>query len=119
LRRFRDGDHDVRALEERSRRPLTSPTAFDENLADVVAALRKKHPTYGPRTLYHLLCERRAELEIPKPSTIAAILRRRGLSQPRKRIRRTTAPRTQQFAKITGQNATWSTSKPADDSRCA
>jgi hypothetical protein len=48
-----------------TRRDRDAPTAFDEDFADVVAAL---------------LCERHAELEIPKPSTIAAILRRRGLS---------------------------------------
>jgi putative transposase len=107
LRRFREGDHDVRALEERSRKPLTSPTAFDEETADLVAAARKKYPQWGPRKLYVWLCDRSADIEIPKPATIAAILRRRGLSHPRKRVRRTAPPRTQPFAAITGPNATW------------
>jgi transposase InsO family protein len=107
LRRFQDGGHDVRALEERPRRPRTSPTAFDEDVADLVAAARKKHPLWGPRKLYVWLAERHADIVIPKPSTITTILRRRGLSQPRKRVRRTAPPRSQPFAKITGPNATW------------
>ena len=70
LRRFREGDHDIRALEERSRRPLTSPTAFDEDTADVIAAARKRYPQWGPRKLYVWLCERRPDIEIPKPATV-------------------------------------------------
>lgn len=107
LRRYRDGGHDVRALEERSSRPHSSPAAFDEDVADLVVSARKRYPQWGPRKLHVVLCERCPNIEIPGPSTIAAILRRRGMSQPRKRTRRSAAPRTQPFADIVGPNATW------------
>jgi transposase InsO family protein len=107
LRRYREAGHDVAALEERTSRPHTTPTAFDEDVADVVAAARKKYPQWGLRKLHVWLRERSPNFEIPKPSTIAAILRKRGLSQPRKHVRRTAPPRTRPFADVTGPNATW------------
>lgn len=107
LRRFREAGHDVRAVDERSRRPHTTPTAFDEDVADLVVAARKKYPLWGPRKLYVVLCERHTAIEIPKPSTIAAILTRRGMTRPRGPARRRAPPRTQPFANVTGPNATW------------
>ena len=107
LRRFREAGHDVRALDELPRRPHSSPNAFGEEIADMVAAARKLYPLWGPRKLHRLLCEHHPELAMPSPSAITTILRRRGLSQPRKKPRRSAAPRTAPFASITGPNATW------------
>jgi transposase len=56
LRRFREAGHDIRALDERSRRPRSSPTAFDEDVADIVVAARKRYPNWGPRKLHVILC---------------------------------------------------------------
>lgn len=105
LRRYREAGHDVRALDAKSSRPHSSPTAFDEEIADVVASARKRYPQWGPRKLHHVLCERFPNVAMPGPSTIAAILRRRGLSQPRKSTRRGGPPRTQPFANITGDGS--------------
>src|SRR5207245_283006 len=62
VKRFCDADHDVRALEERSRRPHSSPTAIELEVEGLVVAARKAHPRWGPRKLrawlrYLLRCE--------------------------------------------------------------
>jgi putative transposase len=49
----------------------------------------------------------RPEIELPAPSTIAEVLRRRGLTSPQRLRVRRTAGATQPFADITGPNATW------------
>jgi transposase-like protein len=51
VRRYQEGRQDVRAVEERSRRPHTSPSAIAPEVHDIVVAARKKHPRWGPRKL--------------------------------------------------------------------
>jgi hypothetical protein len=43
IRRYRDAGDDVRALESRSNRPQTSPTAINERMQDAVVEARKLH----------------------------------------------------------------------------
>ena len=107
LARYRAASHDLRALEERSRRPLTMPTKVDDQLEDFIVGARKFHPTWGPKKLRAWLLQRHPELELPAQSTIGEILRRRGLTVPRRRRVRATKVTTQPFAEITGPNATW------------
>ena len=108
LSRYREAGHDVRAADDRGRRPLHSPNRVSEELEDVVAALRKLHPTWGPKKLRAWMLHHRPDVEMPAPSTIGEILRRRGLSQRREfRRRRATAAVRQPFASVTGPNATW------------
>jgi putative transposase len=94
INRYRKAGHDVRALDEQSRRPHHSPTAFDEMTIELVVRARKEHPKWGPRKLRAWLVERYPERPIPSDSTIAAILQRRGLARvTRRRRRRVADPR--------------------------
>lgn len=74
---LRHGEQGVAGLEDRSRRPGSSPqrTAADVELQ--VLALRGKHPTWGGRKLHHRL--KRLGQPAPAPSTITRILREHGL----------------------------------------
>jgi transposase InsO family protein len=62
-------------LEDRSRRPHSSPRRSNSELESVVLALHDTYPCWGARKLRALLPE---GLEKPHPNTIAAILRRHG-----------------------------------------
>lgn len=62
-------------LEDRSRRPLSSPRRAPEALEAAVLALHEQYPCWGARKLRALLSD---ELDKPHPNTIAAILRRHG-----------------------------------------
>jgi putative transposase len=107
LNRYRDAGHDVRVLEDRSRRPHNMPTKTPQAIEDLVVAERKKHPKWGPRKLSALLKDRYPGKPIPSSSGVGAILKRRGLTMPRKRRRRRVAPLTQPFAGCTAPNEVW------------
>jgi putative transposase len=107
IKRFCEAGHDVRALEEKSRRPLTSPTAIELEMEDLVVAARKFHPRWGPRKLRAWLLHRYPGSCLPSPSCMSKILQRRGLSRPRKRCRRRGPPLTQPFGDCAGPNDTW------------
>lgn len=69
------------ALVDRSRRPQRSPRRTKVALEERLAALRAEHPAWGPRKLRRRL-EDLGVAELPAPSTVGAILRRRGLIDP-------------------------------------
>lgn len=91
VNRYRESDNDLDAVEERSRRPLTSPNAIDPELEDAIVAARKRYPKWGPRKLHARLVERNPEVWIPSPSAIAKVLKRRGMTTTRPRRRRRAA----------------------------
>jgi transposase InsO family protein len=62
-------------LEDRSRRPHSSPNRSTDTLETAVLALHEKYPCWGARKLKALLD---ASVGNPHPNTIAAILRRHG-----------------------------------------
>jgi transposase InsO family protein len=66
----------VGALVDRSRRPQRCPARTDGSLEAAVLAVRRDNPVWGGRKIAASL--RRQGLEPPAPSTITAILRRRG-----------------------------------------
>jgi transposase InsO family protein len=71
------------ALDDRSRRPHTSPARSDDELEQAVLRLRGQHPTWGGRKL-RVLLQRSGRACVPSASTITAILRRHGcLDGPR------------------------------------
>lgn len=92
LKRFRDAGRDVAALDDRSRRPHSNPRAVPLETQDVIVAARKLHPLWGPRTLRAWLSERHPGRQFPSPSTFALILKRHGLSAPRRHRRRRRVP---------------------------
>jgi transposase InsO family protein len=75
----------VGGLEERSRAPGQHPNATDAKIVARIEALRKKHRSWGARTLHAYLVENHPGTAWPCPSTIGEILKRAGLVRKRRR----------------------------------
>lgn len=75
------------ALEDRSRRPRKSPHRTPREIEALLVELRKAHPRWGPEKLLAVLKRRKPELHLPGRSTVAAILKREGLIEKKKRQR--------------------------------
>ena len=75
LNRFRSHGYD--GLADRSRRPANHPHQTPPAIEDLVIELRRSHPAWGGRKLKRVL-ENRGHCNIPCPSTITEILRRKG-----------------------------------------
>jgi len=65
-------------LEERSRRPLCSPSRTPPELEAQVLALRQEHPAWGGRKISKRL-KKLGHANVPAPSTVTSILHRHGL----------------------------------------
>ena len=76
LQRYRG--QGVLGLQDRSRRPLTSPLRTDEDIEALVVAVRQAHPAWGGRKIRKVL-ENDGLTIPPSASTITAILRRHDL----------------------------------------
>ena len=76
---------------KRRMRPKTSPHIISLEMEDLIVAARKYYPRWGPRKLYARLVERNPGKYVPSASAIAKVLMRRGLTQPRRRHRRSAA----------------------------
>jgi putative transposase len=74
-------------LADTSRRPHTCPRAIPAPIVDRLLAVRRRHPSWGPRKLLKLLQRRAPRQEWPARSTVADLLRRHGLVEPRRRRR--------------------------------
>lgn len=72
-------------LSDRSRRPHTSPTQLERELAALVVATRQRHPSWGPRKLLAYLERRHYRRHWPAASTVGALLKREGLVAARRR----------------------------------
>ncbi len=82
-------DYGVEGLEERSRRPLACPHQTDDAIIQAIVRERRKHRTWGPKKLLHVIGKRHPEWTLPAISTAADILKRKGLIEPkRRRLRR-------------------------------
>lgn len=103
LARIERGPEGLRDL---SRAPRHHPNQVPPGIEELVLDLRVAHPTWGPRKLLALLQRRDGRRAWPARSTIAALLRRRGLAAPRKRRRRV-PPQEQPFGACDGPNAVW------------
>jgi transposase InsO family protein len=75
------------ALAELSRRPQRCPHATPPAMVEVVLAARRRHPSWGPRKLLKLLQRHAPRQDWPARSTVADLLRRHGLVEPRRRRR--------------------------------
>lgn len=74
-----------RALEDRSRRPRTSPWAIAPDVATLLLTARRRHPTWGPRKILAYLRPRHRQLQLPAASTVGALFKRHGLVRPQRR----------------------------------
>lgn len=94
------------ALEERSRAPLTHPNAVAADVVEIILAIRRRHPRWGPRKVQVLLRRQRPRLVLPAASTIGDMLRRNGLVRKRRRIRRS-SPYGDRLRQYDAPNAVW------------
>ena len=93
-------------LADRSRAPRHHPNAISAELEDRIIGLRGQHPRWGARKLRAVL-EEKGEEELAAVSTIGAVLKRNGLTVPR-RPRRRARPNAVPVATVSGANETWS-----------
>jgi putative transposase len=105
-----------------SRAPHHSARAIEDAVAARIVALRHRWPHWGPRKLRAFLQRTDPKLSWPVASTIGDLLRRAGLSEPRRRCRRA-IPRQQPFLDVTGANDVWCADfkgwfRTADGKRC-
>jgi putative transposase len=96
----------VTGLEPRSRAPHRPGRSMPEALAAAIIALRRERPFWGPKKLRAVLERREPGIVWPASSTIGDLLRREGLSQPRRR-RRTAVPLTRPFLPVEAANDLW------------
>jgi len=99
-------EHGVLGLQELSRAPQHQPNATSPEALDLITELRRERPRWGPKKLLAHLRPKWPEVEFPVHSTTSEILRRRGLSQSRKRRPRT-ALYSQPFLGYDEPNAVW------------
>src|SRR4029077_21043811 len=76
--RYREAGHKVSAVEERSRRPKTFPTAIRAEVEDLIVEARKHWPKWGPRKLRQRLVEANPGVAVPSASVMSKVLKRRG-----------------------------------------
>jgi len=77
-------------LADRSRARLQQAHALDDATQQRVLVARAAHPTWGERKIEALLKREQPEAPCPRHSTIGVLLKRHGLTHPRKRRRRAT-----------------------------
>ena len=109
-------------LEPRSRAPHRHGMTIAEEVAAAIVALRRKRPYWGPKKLRAVLQRRDPKQLWPAPSTIGDLLRRQGLSEPRRRRRRA-VPLSQPFLPVHEPNDLWCIDfkgwfRTADGQRC-
>lgn len=109
-------------LVEHSRAPLHAGHAMAPEVRAAILAIRRTYPHWGPRKLAVLLRERAPTTLWPAPSTIGALLRREGLSTPRRRSRYI-VPLTQPLAAAQQPNDVWTADfkgwfRTGDGTRC-
>lgn len=109
-------------LAERSRAPKVHGRAMAEDVQRAVLALRRAHPRWGPKKLRAVLREREPRRAWPATSTMGDLLRREGVSQPRRRTRYV-VPLTQPLAAAQAPNDVWTADfkgwfRTVDGTRC-
>lgn len=109
-------------LGDRPRAPHTHGRAMAASIRDAILALRGAHRHWGPKKLRAILRERQPAEPWPAASTIGDLLRRAGLSQPRRRTRYI-VPLTQPLAAAQAPNDVWTADfkgwfRTADQTRC-
>jgi transposase InsO family protein len=104
--RFLDGG--IPNLVDRLRAPHVLPRAVSSEVVDAIVALRKRFPSWGAKKLEAYLEREHPAVSWPCRSTMAQIIRRHGLTEPRRR-RRTTPESSQPLAAATAPNIVWCT----------
>lgn len=88
IERFEKGG--LPALEDRSHVARHQPRRIAPAIEKRLIEARRRHPTWGPKKLRAWLAESKPETAWPAASTIGEALKRAGMVEPRKRVRRLT-----------------------------
>lgn len=96
----------IEGLRDLSRAPHVHPNEVNDQLEEEVLALRGKHRLWGARKIRAWLAQAHAEENVPAVSTIGGILRRSGLTVPRKRCR-SARPASEPLAHADHSNRVW------------
>ncbi len=120
IKRYAEGG--VAELVERSKRPHAHPKATSPEVVALVLAMRKEHAFWGPKKLLAVLSSSYPGLKLPATSTVGHLLARRGLTHPRRKVRRSTVYG-QPFLGYDKPNAVWCADfkghfRLADRTRC-
>lgn len=99
----------VAGLQDRSRRPHTSPQAADPALIAALVAQRRRHPRWGAKKLLAVGKRGQPAAAWPSRSTVNDALRARGLIVARRRRVPPLVPRPSPLAPITAANEVWTT----------
>lgn len=94
------------SLQERSRAPHSHPNAISSDVVQLLIAIRRRHPLWGPRKVRVVLGRQRPRVLLPAASTIGDILKRHGLVRPRRRVRRS-SPYGDRLRQYDAPNAVW------------
>ncbi len=95
------------ALKDKSRRPHSTPTKVSEEIEYLIVVAKKTYPKWGPRKLRYLLAERYPNREWPSVSCMSTILKRHGLTTPRRKRRRSPIAVTAPFSTCDAPNDVW------------
>jgi len=98
----------VNGLQERSRRPRCSPRRTEARCEEALVEERQAHPHWGARKLLVRLHRWHPDWAWPSASTAAAILKRHGLVQPRRRRTRRAPPLGRPEVHSQAPNQIWS-----------
>lgn len=93
-------------LEDRSRRPHTSPRAAPEHVVNALVQLRHRHPTWGPKKLLKILAGRHPDWSLPGRTATSDLLKRHGLVRRKSARRRIGHPGKPNLL-ITAPNQVW------------
>src|SRR3989441_9201748 len=85
LARFEEGGR--QGLRDRSRAPHHCPHRISHEVAALICAARRQHPSWGPAKLLAWLEPQHPALDLPALSTAGDLLARRGLVKKRRRRR--------------------------------
>jgi putative transposase len=96
----------VEGLWDRSRAPLHHPQEIADELAERCLAVRRTHPSWGPRKVRAFLERQAPGTDWPVASTIGGLFDREGLTVKRK-LRRRSPPSSAPFAHCGAANDVW------------
>jgi len=77
----------LRGLRELSRRPCGNSRAIDEKIEKLILRLKRQHSNWGAKKLSDLLVKVHGIKEPPCVNTVGNVLKRHGLTRPRRRKR--------------------------------
>jgi transposase len=85
-------EHGPAGLEERSRRPHSSPNQTAAPIVEALLELRRRHPGWGAKKLIPVLGKRHPSWELPSRTTVFEILNRHGMVAKKRRRRQVGHP---------------------------